>query len=189
MKYFFCKRAKKELFKEVGAQFQRFYETGLEFSHIDSHCHMHVNPVVLAAGLEMGEKYGVRRMRVPEDDYSTARPFLGPRGGKAGYALMFRLLTRPMRLKLQGRGFKFPSRVYGNFLSDAMTRDYVLAVLNHIKTGFSEIYFHPAFLPGALGPGKVQRLRELAILLDPGVRLKMEELGITPATYFDLDGT
>jgi hopanoid biosynthesis associated protein HpnK len=187
VKYFFCKRARKELFREVGAQFERFQETGLDFSHIDSHCHMHVNPVAFSAALEMGEKYGVRRMRVPEDDYNTARPFLEPSRGKAGYDLMFRILARRMKVKLRGRGFRFPSRVYGNFLSGAMTREYVLSVLDHVRTGISEIYFHPALLFDHADTGKVQHLLELSILLDPDVRSRMEKLGITPATYFDLD--
>lgn len=187
LKYFFCKRAKKELFKEVGAQFQKFHETGLKFSHIDSHCHMHVNPVVFGAVMVIGEKYGIRRMRVPEDDYNAARPFFEPSRGKAGYAFMFRLLACRMKWKMRGRRFKFPSPVYGNFLTGAMTREYVLSVLDHVRDGISEMYFHPALSFGHPDPGEVQRLREFSILLDPDVRLKMEKLGITPATYSDLD--
>jgi len=187
LKYFFCKRAKKELFRELGAQFQKFRETGLNFSHIDSHCHMHVNPSVFRAVMEIGEKFGIRRMRVPEDDYNAARPFLEPSCGRAGYALMFRLLARRMKLKMRERGFKFPSRVYGNFLTGAMTREYVLSVLDNVRDGISEMYFHPALSFDHPDQGKVQRFRELSILLDPDVRLKMEKLGITPATYSDLD--
>ena len=68
-----------------------------------------------------------------------------------------------------------------------MTREYVLSVLDNVRDGISEIYFHPALLFDDPDQGKVQRLRELSILLDPDVRLKIEKLGITPATYSDLD--
>jgi chitin disaccharide deacetylase len=186
LKYFFCKRARKELFREVDAQFLKFSETGLRFSHIDSHCHMHVNPVVLGAVMEMGERFGIRRMRVPEDDYNAAKPFL-KLSGRAGYAAMFQILTWRMRQKMRGREFKFPSRAYGNFLSGAMTREYVLSALDYVPAGISEIYFHPALLFDTLSTDNVQRHREFSILLDQDVRLKMELLGITPATYFDLD--
>jgi len=137
--------------------------------------------------MEIGEKYGIRRMRVPEDDYNAARPFFETSCAKSGYAFMFRLLACRMKLKMRGRGFKFPSRVYGNFLTGAMTRDYVLSVLDNVRDGVSEIYFHPALSFDHHDQGKVQRLRELSILLDPDVRLKMEKLGINPATYSDLD--
>ena len=88
---------------------------------------------------------------------------------------------------MRGRGFRFPSRVYGNFLSDAMTRDYVLSVLDNVQTGVSEIYFHPALLPAQPDPAKSRASGSLRFCSIRDVRLKMEELGITPATYFDLD--
>ncbi|MFZ2447806.1 MAG: hopanoid biosynthesis-associated protein HpnK [Syntrophobacteraceae bacterium] len=189
LKYFFCKRSRKELFREITAQFEKFCASGLRCSHIDSHCHMHVNPAVFGIVAELGEQYGIRRMRVPDDDFFAAVPFLPKPLAAAGYALVFKLLAALMRTKLRGRGFGFASRVYGNLLTGNISREYVLSALDKVPPGVSEIYFHPALLPdpGPDDPKKVQLLRELVILLDPEVRSKIDTLGILPANYLDLD--
>lgn len=189
LKYFFCKAARKELAREFEAQFEKFHASGLRCSHIDGHCHMHVNPAVFDPLVALGEKYGVRRMRVPDDDFSASRPFLLGTSAKAGYALVFRLLSARMKSKLRERGFRFPVRVYGNLLSGAMTGDYVLSILEKLPIGISEVYLHPAFPPDSDPPNvkEFQLMTELRILLDPQIRSKMNRLGITPAAYPDLD--
>jgi len=189
LKYFFCRAARKELAREFEAQFEKFHASGLKCSHIDGHCHMHVNPAVFDPLVTLGEKYGVRRMRVPDDDFSSARPFMLGTSSKAGYALVFRLLSARMKSELGGRGFKFPARVYGNFLSGAMTGDYVLSILEKLPIGISEVYLHPAFFadPDPDNVKEFQLMRELRILLDPRIRSKMNMLGIVPAAYSDLD--
>lgn len=189
LKYFFCKSTGKELFREIDAQFDRFFSSGLKCSHIDTHCHMHVNPAVLHMVVELGEKYGVKRMRVPDDDFFGALQFFSQPLGKAAYALVFKLLCARMRPVLSRRGFRFARRVYGNLLTGNLSAEYALAVLDLIPPGISEMYFHPALEQDTQAPDRkrLQRLRELAILLDPRVRSKMQNLGITPATYFNLD--
>src|ERR1044072_973611 len=65
LKYYFSSPARRELKKELAAQFAKFAETGLPFSHIDGHLHLHVHPVIFKIAIELGIRYGVRRMRVP----------------------------------------------------------------------------------------------------------------------------
>ena len=89
-----------------------------------------------------------------------------------------------MKRKLRRQGFIFPRRVYGNLLTGKMSREYVLSLLDGVPRGFSELYFHPS-LPGS--EKDVQRFRELSILVDPGVRSKIDRLGIILSTYFDLE--
>lgn len=75
LKYYFLKKARRQLKRELTAQFQRFHATGLQLSHVDSHLHMHVHPVVFAVAVELAERYGARRMRVPRDDFQLAVRF------------------------------------------------------------------------------------------------------------------
>lgn len=188
IKYFFRKAARRELAREFEAQFEKFHASGLVCSHIDGHCHMHVNPAVFDLLVGLGEKYGIRKMRVPDDDFAASRPFLLGSSAKAGYALVFKLLSTRMKSKLRQRGFKFPVKVYGNFLSGAMSTDYVLSILEKLPIGISEVYMHPAF-PGSAprSTGESQLMAELNILLDQRIRSKMNRLGIIPAAYPDLD--
>ncbi len=189
LKYFFCKSTRKELLRELDAQFDKFFSSGLRCSHIDSHCHMHVNPAVLDMVVELGEKYGISTMRVPDDDFFSAVGFFDKPLLMAGNALVFKLLCARMRDVLRKRGFRFAQRVYGNLLTGSLGSDYTLSVLDNVPAGISEIYFHPALPGDASAPDRksLQHLRELGILLDPRVRSKVDELGIAPANYFDLD--
>ncbi|MGA2400893.1 MAG: hopanoid biosynthesis-associated protein HpnK [Syntrophobacteraceae bacterium] len=189
LRYFFCRSARRELFDEIAAQFERFSRSGLNFSHVDSHCHMHVHPVVLDAIVEIAGRYRIKRVRVPADSFFSALPFLQSPLFAAGYALIFKLLTGRMKRSLRRRGFCFPQRVYGNLLTGKMSLKYVLALLDSLPQGVSEIYFHPALpcSPSADNAGQLQRFRELEILIDPAVHSKIERLRIIPSTYFDLE--
>lgn len=182
--YFVSPRARGELVHEIEAQFERFAQSGLRFSHVDAHCHLHVHPVVLKAVVALARRYGVRRVRVPADSFSCARPFLSSASRAGGYALLFKLLTGRMKRKLRRQGFVFPERVYGHLLTGQMSREYVLALLDGVPRGFSELYFHPS-VSGCEEEG--QRCRELSILMDPDVRSKIERLGIVLSTYSDLE--
>lgn len=183
LRYFFCKAARKELFREIAAQFEKFSTSGLKFSHIDSHCHLHVHPVIFDAVLELGRTYGIRRMRVPDDDFFAALPFLKSPLGKAGYGLVFKALTHRMKKRLRREQFAFPRRVYGNFLSGHMSSRYVLSVMEKLPVGISEMYFHPELLSDHAQQMPSQS--ELDILLDPEVLSGREKRKIKPATYFD----
>ena len=189
MQYFFCRSARKDLFNEIAAQFEKFSQSGLIFSHVDSHCHLHVHPVVLDAVVELSERYRIKRVRVPADSFFSALPFFASPLLAAGYALVFKLLTGRMKRKLRRRGFVFPQRVYGNLLTGNMSIEYVLSLLDSLPQGTNEIYFHPALpcSPSTHDASQLQRFRELSILIDPRVRTKIERLGIIPSTCFDLE--
>jgi len=182
--YFFCPRARGELFSEIEAQFEKFAQSGLGFSHVDAHCHLHVHPVILDAMIETARKYGIRRVRVPTDRFLSALPFLRSAPSAGGYALLFKLLTARMKRKLRGQGFIFPRRVYGHLLTGKMSREYVLSLLDGVPRGFSELYFHPSL---SHSEEDLQRFREFSILTDPEVRSKIDRLGIVLSTYFDLE--
>jgi hopanoid biosynthesis associated protein HpnK len=182
--YFLCPGARAELFHEIEAQFGKFAQSGLRFSHVDAHCHLHLHPVVLDAIVEIAQRYGVKRVRVPADSLYSALPFLRSAPWAGGYALLFKLFTGSMKRKLRRQGFVFPERVYGHLLTGNMSREYVLSLLDGVPRGFSELYFHPS-LPGPEKDG--QCFRELAILMDPDVRSKIDRLGIVLSTYFDLE--
>lgn len=190
LRYFFCRSARKELFNEIAAQFEKFSRSGLNFSHVDSHCHMHVHPVVLEAIIEIAENYQIKNIRVPADSFFSALPFLRSPLLAAGYALVFKLLTGRMKRRLRRRGFIFPQMVYGNLLTGNVSIEYVQSLLDSLPQGISEIYFHPALpCPPVFedDPAQLQRFRELSILIHPGVRSKIDQSGIILSTYSDLE--
>lgn len=191
LKYFFSRVAREQLTKELAAQFRRFHSTGLKLSHVDSHLHMHVHPVVFAAALNLAELYQVRRMRVPYDDFRLAVRFQRKSlPSKAIVALIFWLLTRRMRKPLLDRGFSFTERVYGHLFSGGMTLEYALFLLEHLSTKTNEIYFHPATADGLSLSGlqQLQSVRELDILTSSAFKKRLHGPGIILTDYCRLAG-
>lgn len=190
LKYYFSPKARRELRKELSAQFEKFHSTGLRLSHIDGHLHLHVHPVIFSAALEMGVKYGARRMRVPSEERQLALAF--DRGSilrKTIYTLLFGGLARHMKKNMRALGFSFPERVYGNLQSGRMTERYFLYALDNLTAEASEIYFHPAVYAEERLLNDVERqcLIEFEALTSKKVKERMHALDIKSTNYFELE--
>jgi hopanoid biosynthesis associated protein HpnK len=189
LKYFFSVRARRELRKELAAQFEKFRSTGLPLSHIDGHLHLHVHPVIFDAALKLGAKYGVRRMRVPAEERRLALQF--DRANllqKTIHALLFGGLARHMNRKLRAQGFTSPERVYGNLQSGRMSERYFLYALENLTARTSEIYFHPAVYADdrLLNKDERQCSIEFEALTSKRVKERVQELGINLTNYFEI---
>jgi hopanoid biosynthesis associated protein HpnK len=189
LKYYFSMQARRELRRELAAQFEKFHSTGLRLSHIDGHLHLHVHPVIFNAALELGAKYGAQRMRVPEEERRLALEF--DRANfvqKTVHSLLFGGLARYMKKKLKKRGFLFPLRVYGNLQSGRMSERYFLYALDCLAAETSEIYFHPAVYADdqLLDNDQRQCSIEFEALLSKRVNEKVQELGVKLTNYFEM---
>jgi len=191
LKYFFSPRARQELRKELAAQFDKFRSTGLELSHIDGHLHLHVHPVIFNAALQLGAKYGARRMRVPVEERRLALAF--DRANvlqKTIYTLLFGGLATYMKKKLTACGFTCAERVYGNLQSGRMSESYFLYALDNLTADTNEIYFHPAFYADdrLLSNGEAQCLSEFEALTSKKVKERIQQLDLRLTNYFGIEG-
>ncbi len=187
LKYLFSKRARSQLRQELAAQFERFHQTGLPFSHIDAHLHMHLHPVILKAAIELGIHYKVRRMRVPYDDLTVALGFNQTSVfRKVVHSVIFGLLCRLMRRQLRGSGFIFPERVFGFFQTGKMNEAYFLHALKSLKARSNEIYFHPR-LGDSRQNSEVEGGVELHALMSARVAEQLRRLQIDRVSYFELE--
>src|SRR5262252_2531043 len=172
LKYYFSLQARDELRQELRAQFDKFAATGLRLSHIDGHLHMHVHPVIFRAALELGLRYGVRRMRVPQEEYRLAVNFRRQYAGKkALYTVLFSRFARRMKRQLRVSDFVYAERVYDNLHSGQMDEQYFLYMLDNLQATTNEIYFHPAVYPAdyRLNTAEQQCMREFSALTSPRV--------------------
>jgi chitin disaccharide deacetylase len=192
LKYYFSPRARRELRKELAAQFEKFHSTGLPLSHIDGHLHLHVHPVIFNAALELGSKYGARHMRVPVEERRLALAFdrANPLQ-KTVYALLFGALARYMKRELKTCSFTFPERVYGNLQSGRISEEYILYALEHLSADTNEIYFHPAVYAEdrVLNGDERQCLIEFETLTSARVKTRIESLGVRLINYAEIDGS
>jgi hopanoid biosynthesis associated protein HpnK len=169
LRYWFDRKARQQLRRELEAQFARFAATGLPLAHVDGHLNMHLHPAVFPTVLALAERFGASRVRIPRDHLLWALHH-DPRraGAKLIAASAFAIVGRWCRWKLRGHNLAATERTYGLIESGAMREAYVLDVLERIVEPSAEIYFHPTTGPrlDPLGPNP----EELETLLSPCVR-------------------
>ncbi len=186
IKYFFSPAARRELKQEMRAQFEKFRATGLPFSHVDGHTHLHMHPVVFDELIKLCEEYGVKRLRVVKGEIRLSLrldrsqlPIKLVLGG------VFNLLARHCEKKLRGRGFVVPEKVYGLLQTGNMNEDYWLWLLLQMPRTASEIYTHP--LAADAEEWNIQEnprgAIELQALLSPCVREAIKAAGFELSSY------
>ncbi|PPR56177.1 MAG: Chitooligosaccharide deacetylase [Alphaproteobacteria bacterium MarineAlpha4_Bin2] len=143
LRYFFLPKVRRQLAKEIRAQFEAFHESGFALDHVNAHNHMQIHPTVLSLILEIGIDYGMRAMRVPDE------PIALPGASTLSFSRrMARLIPwiwlRLMRSRLRRAGLNTNDYVYGIRDSGALVRERMLALLAELPDGVTEIFLHPA---------------------------------------------
>jgi hopanoid biosynthesis associated protein HpnK len=173
VKWFFSPQARRDLRKEIGAQFAAFKASGLALDHVNAHNHMHLHPTVLSIILENAAAFGVRGIRIPAE---PPQPFLAP-----WLALM--------RGRIKRAGLRANDVLVGLRKTGHLTEDAVLSALDGLREGVSEFYFHPATTATAAleaaAPG-YNRRGELHALTSRPVANRLNALGLVPIGFSDL---
>ena len=194
LRYAFSSAAQSELRREMDAQFERYHETGLAWDHVDGHQHFHMHPTVFRHLLELCDRYGANRLRVPQESFVSHL-----RGGGDGLtpvavgALVLQMLCRlnlralRRRKTLGGRPVFVCSHVYGDFQSSNMHRAYTLRLFERLRGRVCEIYFHPGTdyarqLPAEAWTDRVRDVEHSA-LVDPAVGAAARRPGLQLVTY------
>ena len=155
LKYFFFKSLRIQIEKELRAQMQRFISTKLKLSHINSHLNIHMHPSIFSIVLKLAEEFGVKNIRLPRDDlFLNLKLDRSALVYKLLHSLIFNTLVKIYRKRLLRHGFRFTDVVYGLLQSGNMYEMHVDGLLNNLKDGTSEMYFHPDSLPSENWHGK-----------------------------------
>src|SRR5262249_52979458 len=81
VRWFFSPAARRQLEREVRAQFDAFRSTGIALDHVNAHNHMHLHPTVLGIVLPLAARFGGRFIRLPFEPRASGarRPSIGER--------------------------------------------------------------------------------------------------------------
>jgi len=139
--YFFSPAARRELAREIRAQFEAFAATGLPLHHADAHKHMHLHPTVASLMIKIGAEFGLTRIRVPAEPPAVLKA-CGDRTAFGDEALY--RWTAILRRKAKRAGLATTDHVFGLKWSGHMTPARIATLLKNLPDGSSEIYFHPA---------------------------------------------
>ena len=186
---FFSAEMRRQAEAEIQAQFERFRTTGLPLDHINGHQHFHMHPVVARAIARTAPEFGAPAVRIPREPFwhswraAADRPV-----DRLATWLFYTAQTVGMRRRLSAAGLPLNDHVFGVNDSGAMGERRLLAFLEHLPDGITELYCHPATRrwegPDNL-PAHYRPEDELAALVSPKVRAKLEAAGVRPLSFQD----
>ncbi|GAB4304093.1 MAG: hopanoid biosynthesis-associated protein HpnK [Desulfuromonadia bacterium] len=180
MRLFFLKSLRKQIRREIEAQFERFLSFGLSLTHVDGHLNIHLHPTVLSLLLELAPRYGIRSIRLTREDLGRIR--FRPSGNLVDAFLVNRLALRAEPC-LRQRGIAHADEVRGVLESGRVDEGSLLRMIDTLGEGSTEFYCHPAWendpvtagwRPGYDGPRElraltsrevVERIRAQGVLL------------------------
>ncbi len=125
-----------------------------------------MHPAVASAVIAIGQRYGMRALRVPREPAAVLAQIEPSTRGPTSERLLARLLS----LRARRAGLRAPGRVFGLAWSGAMSTSRLEGLLRRLGPGATEIYLHPATRDEFSGSAPGYRYAaELAALIDPDV--------------------
>jgi hopanoid biosynthesis associated protein HpnK len=186
VRFFAFPSVRRQLEAEIRAQFAAFARTGLALDHVNVHKHFHLHPTLLGMLLRIGREYGLSAVRVPDEPFwFAARSGTALTG--AGAALLTPWIAL-MKRRLRIARIFHNDGIFGIAASGAMDEAKLLAILERLPPGVTEIYLHPATESGSAIAASMNAYRhadELAALLSPRVRTVIDEAGIGHGGFSD----
>jgi hopanoid biosynthesis associated protein HpnK len=180
--YYFDGRTRRQLRREIEAQFLAFARTGLRLSHVDGHQHLHLHPTVLPIVIELAAQYGASGLRMPCEPLLPSVSIDRSRiGRRTVVACGHSYLRSGRRGQLARAGLASCDAAVGSLVSGSMSTDYVIAMLSRLKCESIEVFFHPSEEDSGdpCGPNR----GDLETLLDPRLRDFIEQQRYERTSY------
>ena len=185
----------KEIEAEFSAQIEKFGNTGLRLTHVDSHQHVHMFPPILDVVVRLCKKYNISKIRKPNERYVISRNVTR---GKITYFVQKgqfdrRILSIFSHLadgKFTRNRIATTDYCYGILHGGEMREELLENMLYSLKDGTTEIVCHPGYVDAELRELNLwiseQRRMELNALADSSLRKLIEELGIKLISFREL---
>ena len=183
---FFRPRVRRQLAREIEAQFAAFAATGLPLDHVNAHKHFHLHPTIAGLILKIGRRFGLAAARLPIEPAGVLGG-IEPGAGKRDWIVD--PWARLARRRFRAAGVTVPDQVFGLRWSGAMTAPRLLGLIQSLPAGLSEIYLHPSTAGGYAGSAAGYRYEdELAALLDPAVAKAARNPGVRLGSFARMVG-
>lgn len=188
-RYYFSRRLREQLAREMEGQIQKVFRSGLTPSYLDGHLHLHIHPAVLPIALELAQKHGIRGFRLPREGFRESVALdRSELWSKAFHGVIYWFLCRHAGARVLEAGLRHPDAFFGLLESGRVTERFLLGLLERLAPGVTEVGAHPAMgVPpevAAWAPG-YQYAEELRALTSPVVAERVRERGVRLASYRD----
>jgi chitin disaccharide deacetylase len=178
-----------EIEAEITAQIRKLQAAGIQVSHLDSHKHTHMFPVVFRPMLRAAKKCGIRAVRNPFEPLFLARTRNWKRRIQLG---ILRSFQESFREALGGAGMMTPKGCVGIIATGGLTLQTFRQLIESLPEGTWEFVTHPGYNDAELNNVKTRlrrsRENELEILTSTEVKelLKREHIELISYSDFGL---
>jgi hopanoid biosynthesis associated protein HpnK len=173
--------------QEVTAQIQKLQAAGIDVSHLDSHKHTHMFPVVLRGMLRAAKNCGVRAIRNPFE------PLVFAKVGSWKRQFQLRMLQRyraTFRNELANAAMVTPDGCIGIAVTGGLTLAAFQSLIENLPEGTWELVSHPGYIDEDLDEIKTRlrasREKELAILTSAAAKESLRRAQIELISYREL---
>jgi len=173
-----------EIEAEITAQIRKLQAAGIQVSHLDSHKHTHMFPVVFRPMLRASKKCGIRAVRNPFEPLL----FAGTKNWKRRFQLgILRSFRSSFRETLNESGMITPDGCVGIVATGGLTPQTFRQLIENLPEGTWELVTHPGYNDAELDSVKTRlrhsRENELAILTSPEVKELLQREQIELISY------
>lgn len=183
LRWFFARDLHRRLAAELRAQVERHLELVGYLNHIDGHLNFHVHPIVADILVDLAVEYKVPCLRLPRERVTvTMRLRRDHAARKLVEAMIFRTLSRRTRRLMRERGLKSTDWLFGLHQSGHLDEDYIIAIIENLREGATELYFHPALDIGGTPPAPSAQI-EAEILRSRRVREALIRAGVVLTSF------
>jgi hopanoid biosynthesis associated protein HpnK len=187
MRYFFSRPAREEIRAELAAQVEKSLQAGVPPRFLNGHLNIHLHPAVWPLVKRLAEDYDVPAVRLARENLAVTLSLNSQRPVyKTAHALIFAWLSR--RAEKTAGTLKMNDHLFGLLNDGAMDEAFLLGLLPRLAPGVTEIYCHPASLPGPepAWPSHYRPLEELHALTSPQVAAVFQKHNVELISFNDL---
>jgi len=134
-----------EIEAETAAQIAKLQQAGLKLTHIDTHKHTHVFPVVLRPLLRAAKAAGIRAIRNPFEPAWSLRATPGAPWIRRTEVSLLRLFEPAFRRIVAEGGFSTTNGAIGVLATGTLNASTVNALLRNLPPGTWELVSHPGY--------------------------------------------
>lgn len=132
--------SRKEVKKELQAQIEKIFDSGIKVSHIDSHQHIHLFPDILDIIIELANKYGIKYIRCPNEKMTFSNIFIIKKNPRLIQQILLNSVCFFARKRLKGYA---ADHFFGFYDGGHLDKCRLLKILAKKNNGISEIMCHP----------------------------------------------
>ncbi len=143
IKNFYLGKVKKnEIKRELEAQLLKAASTGLKFTHVDSHQHLHVLPGIVPIVISLCCQFDIHAVRLPGESYLEDygyKTVWSRKVGKFGLTFCSKLAAR----QFAAAGLLSPTQFFGMIAGGNISVPVVQKFIASLQEGTGEIMTHP----------------------------------------------